>query len=83
MWKKDITSDNADSVNNALSNNNGSNNSVLEYEYSKDTSHWGEWSSWSKWTKNSLKETDYRKVETKVVQEEYTYSRQFEEIVLC
>lgn len=79
--KKDITSDNADSVNNSLSNNNGSNNSVLEYEYSKDTSHWGEWSSWSKWTKNSLKETDYRKVETKVVQEEYTYSRQFEEIV--
>ncbi len=47
---------------------------VVNYEYLYEyvlviDGKWGEYSDWSKWTKNVITETDYRAVETKVVNE--------------
>ena len=47
---------------------------VVNYEYLYEyvlviDGKWGEYSGWSEWTKNVITETDYRAVETKVVNE--------------
>ena len=62
------------------SNNGGQQNMVIEYEYYKATNgKWTDWSAWSAWQKTYLEPTEYRKVETKVVQEDYTYESTIEE----
>ncbi len=62
------------------SNNDGQQNTVIEYEYYKATNgKWTDWSAWSAWQKIYLEPTEYRKVETKVVQEDYTYESTIEE----
>ena len=62
------------------SNNDGQQNTVIEYEYYKATNgKWTDWSAWSAWQKTYLEPTEYRKVETKVVQEDYTYESTIEE----
>ena len=55
-------------------------NTIIEYEYYKATDgRWTDWSAWSAWQKTYLEPTEYRKVETKVVQEDYTYESTIEE----
>ena len=62
------------------SGNDGQQNTVIEYEYYKATNgKWTDWSAWSAWQKTYLEPTEYRKVETKVVQEDYTYESTIEE----
>lgn len=62
------------------SNNGSQQNTVIEYEYYKATNgKWTDWSAWSAWQKTYLEPTEYRKVETKVVQEDYTYESTIEE----
>ena len=48
----------------------------IEYEYKKTTGgKWTDYGNWSEWSKVSVTNTDYRQVETKKVNEEYTYNR--------
>ena len=62
------------------SDNGSQQNTVIEYEYYKATNgKWTDWSAWSAWQKTYLEPTEYRKVETKVVQEDYTYESTIEE----
>ena len=62
------------------SDNGSQQNMVIEYEYYKATNgKWTDWSAWSAWQKTYLEPTEYRKVETKVVQEDYTYESTIEE----
>ena len=62
------------------SDNDSQQNTVIEYEYYKATNgKWTDWSAWSAWQKTYLEPTEYRKVETKVVQEDYTYESTIEE----
>ena len=62
------------------SDNVSQQNTVIEYEYYKATNgKWTDWSAWSAWQKTYLEPTEYRKVETKVVQEDYTYESTIEE----
>ena len=62
------------------SDNVSQQNTVIEYEYYKATNgKWTDWSAWSAWQKTYLEPTEYRKVETKVVQEDYTYENTIEE----
>ena len=62
------------------SDNDSQQNTVIEYEYYKATNgKWTDWSAWSAWQKTYLEPTEYRKVETKVVQEGYTYESTIEE----
>ena len=62
------------------SDNDSQQNTVIEYEYYKATNgKWTDWSEWSAWQKTYLEPTEYRKVETKVVQEDYTYESTIEE----
>lgn len=57
-------------------------NTIIEYEYYKATDgRWTDWSAWSAWQKTYIEQTEYRKVETKVVQEDYTYESVIEQIV--
>ena len=57
-------------------------NTIIEYEYYKATDgRWTDWSAWSAWQKTYVEQTEYRKVETKVVQEDYTYESVIEQIV--
>ena len=47
----------------------------VEYEYKKTTGgKWTDYGNWSEWSKVSVTNTDYRQVETKKVNEEYTYN---------
>ena len=49
---------------------------VVEYEYKKTTGgKWTDYGNWSEWSKVSVTNTDYRQVETKKVNEEYTYNK--------
>lgn len=69
--EQDVTTD---------SDNDSQQNTVIEYEYYKATNgKWTDWSAWSAWQKTYLEPTEYRKVETKVVQEDYTYESTIEE----
>lgn len=53
-----------------------SSNKEIEYEYKKTTGgKWTDYGSWSEWSKVSVTNTDYRQVETKKVNEEYTYEK--------
>lgn len=62
------------------SDNDSQQNTVIEYEYYKATNgKWTDWSAWSAWQKTYLEPIEYRKVETKVVQEDYTYESTIEE----
>ena len=62
------------------SDNDSQQNTVIEYEYYKATNgKWTDWSAWSAWQKTYLEPTEYRKVETKVAQEDYTYESTIEE----
>ena len=62
------------------SDNDSQQNTVIEYEYYKAANgKWTDWSAWSAWQKTYLEPTEYRKVETKVVQEDYTYESTIEE----
>ena len=59
-------------------NSTGSNsgNKFIEYEYIKTTGgNWGNWGNWSEWSKVSIVNTNYREVETKKENEEYTYNK--------
>ena len=58
-------------------NNNSNNNNVqLEYEYKKVTGgHWTDFGSWSEWSKIEINKTNYREVETKTINEQYTYDK--------
>lgn len=48
----------------------------LEYEYSKTTGgKWSDWGKWTEWSKTVVTKTDYRDVETKVVEENYSYQK--------
>ena len=48
----------------------------VEYEYKKTTGgKWTDYGNWSEWSKVSVTNTDYRQVETKKVNEEYTYNK--------
>jgi len=48
----------------------------VEYEYKKTTGgYWTNYGAWSEWSKVSVTGTNYRQVETKVVDEEYTYDK--------
>jgi len=48
----------------------------LEYQYSKTTGgKWSDWGKWTEWSKTSVTEKNYRDVETKVVDEKYTYEK--------
>ena len=61
-------------VDNGKGNNSG--NKFVEYEYMKTTGgSWSDWSDWSEWSKSSIVSTNYREVETKKVNEEYTYDK--------
>ncbi len=58
-------------------NNNSNNNNVqLEYEYKKVTGgHWTDFGEWSEWSRIEITRTNYREVETKTVNETYTYDK--------
>ena len=46
----------------------------IEYEYSKTTGgKWSDWGNWSEWSKTVVTKADYRDVDTKVVEENYSY----------
>lgn len=48
----------------------------LQYEYKKTTGgSWSDYGEWSEWSKVSVTENNYRDVETKTVEEEYTYNK--------
>ena len=48
----------------------------IEYEYKKTTGgYWTEYGAWSEWSNVFVSGTDYRQVETKVVDEAYTYDK--------
>ena len=61
----DIVSKNTDTEDNNDENVNDSN---IEYQYAKSTGgNWSDWSGYSNWSTTSVTKTDYRDVETKVV----------------
>lgn len=48
----------------------------IEYQYSKTTGgKWTSWGNWSEWSKTNVTKTNYRDVETKTVNEDYTYDK--------
>ena len=50
--------------------------SKIEYEYKKTTDgKWTDYGTWSEWSKVTVTETDYRQVEIKKENEEYTYNK--------
>ena len=54
----------------------------IEYEYMKPFGgYWTDWGKWSEWSKVSVTKTDYRQVETKKVEEEYSYDKTIVETV--
>ena len=62
--------------NNNNNNNTIINNNHIEYEYKKTTGgHWTDFGSWSEWSKIEINKTNYRDVETKTVDEQYTYNK--------
>ena len=53
----------------------------IEYEYKKTTGgKWSDYGNWSEWSKVSVTNTDYRQVETKVVEEDYSYEKNVTEV---
>ena len=59
-------------------NNNNTiiNNNHIEYEYKKTTDgYWTNFGSWSEWSKIEINKTNYRDVETKTIDEQYTYDK--------
>lgn len=62
--------------NNNNNNNTIINNNHIEYEYKKTTGgYWTDFGSWSEWSKIGINKTNYRDVETKTVNEQYTYDK--------
>ena len=64
--------------NNNGNNNNNTiiNNNHIKYEYKKTTGgYWTDFGSWSEWSKIEINKTNYRDVETKTVEEQYTYDK--------
>lgn len=63
--------------NNSNNNNNNTEiNNHIEYEYKKTTGgYWTDFGSWSEWSKIEINKTNYRDVETKTVNEQYTYDK--------
>jgi len=58
------------------------NSKKIEYQYSKTTGgSWTNYGNWSEWSKIAVTNTDYRQVETKKVNEEYTYDKDVTEVV--
>lgn len=54
----------------------------IEYEYKKSTGgYWTDYGKWSEWSKVSVSKTDYRQVETKKVNEKYSYDKVITEMV--
>ena len=54
----------------------------IEYQYKKTTGgKWTDYGKWSEWSKVSVTETNYRQVETKVVDEEYSYDKTVTETI--
>lgn len=48
-----------------------------QYEYKKYTGgSWTDYGEWSEWSKTSITSTNYRQVETKTVNEEYSYNKE-------
>lgn len=55
-------------------------NQAIEYQYSKTTGgSWGPWGAWSDWSTVEVTKTNYRDVETKVVNEQYSYEKEITE----
>ena len=53
-----------------------SNNNHIEYEYKKTTGgYWTDFGEWSEWSRIEISKTNYRDVETKIVEEKYTYDK--------
>jgi len=54
----------------------------VEYQYKKITNgSWTDYGKWSDWSKVSVTNTDYRQVETKEVEEEYSYDKTVTDVV--
>lgn len=52
------------------------NNKNIEYEYKKTTGgYWTDYGSWSEWSKVEVTGTNYRQIDTKIVEESYTYDK--------
>lgn len=48
----------------------------IEYEYKKTTGgYWTDYGSWSEWSKIEVTGTSYRQIDTKIVDETYTYDK--------
>ena len=55
-------------------------NQAIEYQYSKTTGgSWGPWGAWSDWSTVEVTKNNYRDVETKVVNEQYSYDKDITE----
>ncbi len=53
---------------------------AIEYQYSKTTGgSWGPWGAWSDWSTVEVSKNNYRDVETKVVNEQYSYDKGIKE----
>ena len=52
-------------------------NQAIEYQYSRTTGgSWGPWGAWSEWSTVEVSKTNYRDVETKIVNEQYSYDKE-------
>ena len=53
---------------------------AIEYQYSKTTGgSWGPWGAWTEWSTIEVTKNNYRDVETKVVNEQYSYDKEIKE----
>ncbi len=49
---------------------------ALEYEYSRSTAGaWGPWGAWTNWSTNAVTKTNSREVDSKIINETYTYDK--------
>ena len=78
----DICESKENSVEDKFEGNQYVDNKLLEYEYKKSTDgKWNDWGTWTEWSKTLVTSTDYREVETKIENEEYTYDKTNEETI--
>ena len=55
-------------------------NQAIEYQYSKTTGGaWGPWGAWTDWSNVEVSKNNYRDVETKVVNEQYSYDKEIKD----
>ena len=53
---------------------------AIEYQYSKTTGgSWGPWGAWTEWSTVEVTKNNYRDVDTKIVNEQYSYDKEIKE----